>query len=180
MAKALPVPDLQPDQSFSLAAAGVIEVRSGELIESISRLTPGVAPSPDDVHGVRVCARRLRTAIEFFRPCLPGRRAKKALREVTKVADAFSVQRDLDVWIELLIKYQADVGDGQGAGVDLLITDLLGEREKERSDATGFDTTQVEAIRELLASLVEHARDRAPDSADHSGSSEETTEEGPK
>lgn len=172
MAKALSVPDLQPDQSFSLAAARVIEVRAGELFESISRLTARASPVPDDVHGVRVSARRLRTAVEFFRPCLPGRRVKKALLEVSRVADALSLQRDLDVWLETLFRYQTEVGHGKSAGVDLLITNLLGERDQAGSDSAGFGASRVEALEGLVESLVEHARDRAPESAHHSDSDE--------
>lgn len=165
MAKALPVPDLEADQSFSLAAAKVIEVRSGEFFDSASRLAATASPMPEDVHGARVSARRLRTAIEFFRPCLPGRRAKKALAEVSRLAESLSVQRDLDVWLETLFGYQKEVGHGESAGVDLLITSLLGEREQARSDSEEFVIPRLETLEGLVESLVEHTRDRAPESA---------------
>ena len=70
MAKAQPIPDLSPEDSYGEAAARVILVRAAELTEQAR----GVLDTGDieRVHDMRVATRRLRAALEVFEPCFPG------------------------------------------------------------------------------------------------------------
>ena len=78
MAKALPVPGLNPGTRFADAAAAAVEGRAREVFAHAD----GVLDTSDieRVHDMRVATRRLRAAMEVFAACFPKKEHKKVLR----------------------------------------------------------------------------------------------------
>ena len=78
MAKAREIPGLTTELPYGEVAARVLEVRSEELIDHSENVLD--MADIERVHDMRVATRRLRAAIEVFRPCFPKGEARAALR----------------------------------------------------------------------------------------------------
>ncbi len=89
MAKAKPIPDLHAEDSYAEAAAKIVEVRAGELIEHGQDVLD--TGDIERVHDMRVATRRLRAAMEIFAPCFPKSELKRTLRDVKALADALGM-----------------------------------------------------------------------------------------
>lgn len=78
-------------------------------LDALAELRPaaGVAPSPDDVHRLRVAARRSRVALRSFRRMLPSRAVAELRAELKWFARALGDVRDLDVYADNLHQYAA-------------------------------------------------------------------------
>ena len=100
MAKARPIEGLSADDPYAVAAARIVDVRAGELLDHAH----GVLDTRDieRLHDMRVASRRLRAALEIFGPCFPRKELKAALRDVKALADALGERRDRDVTIAAL------------------------------------------------------------------------------
>lgn len=154
MARAREVPGLDRETPFALAAARVVEVRTEELIEH-SRAVLDLGDI-EGVHDMRVATRRLRAALEVFRPCFPKKRFKVALREVKDLADALGGRRDLDVAIEWLESAADD------ADVGPFIEELQREQEGANDKLRPFvESGRLSGLEERLAALATAARQRA-------------------
>jgi len=125
MARPAPVA-LDPEEPFARAAARVVRVRTEELFAH----SEGVLDTDDieRVHDMRVATRRLRAALEIFRPCFPAIEFRAALRDVKSLADALGERRDPDVHIAAMEAFATAVAAPQRAGVRALL-DRLRERQ---------------------------------------------------
>ena len=162
MAKAKPISGLRAEDSFSLAAAKVVAVRTGELAEH----SRGVLDTTDieAVHRMRVTTRRLRAALEVFAPCFPAKRHRRALKDVKRLADALGERRDRDVTIASLSQFAEAVAAADRPGVNSLI-DRLREEQAEANEALAPYVADewLGALGARLADLVESAREGASD-----------------
>ncbi len=169
MAKAREIPGLSAQESYAVAAARIVEVRSAELSDHVD----GVLDTGDieRLHDMRVATRRLRAALEVFEPCFSGKRFRAALREVRGLADALGERRDLDVAIAALEDFAAAVPTADRGGVRGLINDLRSE-QRTVNQALGPQVTaeRLESLRRLLGELI---ADPAPETP------EEDAAEGP-
>ena len=157
MAKAKSIPDLSGDVPYAEAAAKIVEVRAGELIEHAQ----GVLDTGDieRVHDMRVATRRLRAALEIFEPCFPARPFRQALGEVKRLADALGERRDRDVAIASLRGFEAQVPAPDRRGVGSLIERLHGEQQEANiALAPLVEQANLRALRENLEELVGAAR----------------------
>jgi CHAD domain-containing protein len=153
MAKARDIPGIDPDVPYALAAARVVAVRSDEVVEHAR----GVLDVGDieRVHDMRVATRRLRAALEVFRPCFPQDEFKDALREVKAIADALGERRDRDVTIATLEDFGDALAIPDRPGIDSLVAKLRTEQEEANVDLAAFvDETRLESLRERLDSLI--------------------------
>jgi CHAD domain-containing protein len=116
MARALEVPGLVPDMPLREAAARTVQTRTGEVFG----FAAGVLDTGDieRVHDMRVATRRLRAALEVFRPCFPKPEFKQALRDVKELADALGARRDPDVALQFVEGVMAHLPAVARAGVD--------------------------------------------------------------
>jgi len=157
MARAREVPDLECEERFALAAARVIDVRADELIDHSARVL-----DLDDIeclHDMRVATRRLRAAMEVFRPCFPREPYRVALKEVKALADALGERRDPDVSIDALEAFSAEVGVSDRRGVAVLIEQLRSEQEVANERLQPFVTEKrLRRLRADLRKLAEAAR----------------------
>jgi CHAD domain-containing protein len=157
VAKAKPIPDLSADDAYADAAARIVEVRTGELIEHAQ----GVLDTGDieRVHDMRVATRRLRAALEIFEPCFPARSHRQALAEVKRLADALGERRDRDVAIASLHAFNDQMAAPDRRGVDSLIERLRAEQEEANvALAPLVEEANLRALREGLQELTREAR----------------------
>ena len=105
MARPREVSGLDCEGSFGLAAARVVEVRAEEVFAHAD----GVLDLEDiePLHDMRVATRRLRAAMEMFRPCFPRKRYRRAMKPLKALADALGERRDRDVAIGFLREFAA-------------------------------------------------------------------------
>lgn len=157
MAKAKPIHDLTADDAYAEAAAKIVEIRAGELIEHAE----GVLDTGDieRVHDMRVATRRLRAALEIFEPCFPPKLFGEALTEVKRLADALGERRDRDVAIASLDAFNAQMAAPDRRGVDSLIDRFRAEQgEANVGLAPLVDEANLRSLRETLDDLVMAAR----------------------
>jgi CHAD domain-containing protein len=163
MAKARRVPGLSGDEPYATAAARIVEVRAGELIDHAH----GVLDVEDiaRVHDMRVATRRLRAALEIFGTCFPRRELKAAVREVKALADALGERRDRDVAIATLEEVAQSMTATDRPGIE----SLLGRLRSEQAGANeGLARIAAEdrlaSLADRLADLVAAVR-RIPETA---------------
>jgi CHAD domain-containing protein len=157
VAKAKPIPDLSADDAYAEAAAKIVEVRAGELMEHAE----GVLDTGDieRLHDMRVATRRLRAALEFFEPCFPEKAFRESLAEVKRLADALGERRDRDVAIVSLGRFSEQMAAPDRRGVGSLVERLRGEQEEANAALTPLvDQANLRSLRESLGELVGAAR----------------------
>ena len=76
----------------SAFASALLERRARKLNKSAKRLA---AATPVQRHAVRIAAKKLRYAAEFFVPLFPGRRAHGYIRQLSRVQTALGLLNDL-------------------------------------------------------------------------------------
>lgn len=99
MAKAWPVPDVDPDASVSLNAHRILAVRLAELYS----WTP-VIPYPaaiEPLHAMRISAKRLRYTLELFADDF-GAEGQRAIDQIKEVQALLGTLHDIDVRIALI------------------------------------------------------------------------------
>ena len=153
MAKAREIPGISGDLPYAIAAARVVEIRADELVEH-SRDVLDV-DAIERVHDMRVATRRLRAALEVFKPCFPKAEHKAALREVKAIADALGERRDRDVTVAALEDFGESLAAPDRPGIDSLVASIKAEQERANQALAGFvDASRLEALRELIDGLV--------------------------
>ena len=166
MAKAREIPGLTTDLPYGEVAARVLEVRGAELIEH----SAGVLDMSDieRVHAMRVATRRLRAAIEIFRPCFPKEQGKRTLRDVKDLADALGERRDRDVAIDALEGFAAAIAAPDRPGIRSLADRFREEQAQANADLEAF--VDPERLEQILAGVHELAAGaRAAAVADEEG-----------
>ncbi len=157
MARAREVRGFDCDEEFRIAAARVIEVRAAEVMEH----SDGVLDLGDveRLHDMRVATRRLRAALEVFRPCFPRKRHRAALKSVKALADALGERRDRDVSIEFLSGFLGEVPVADRGRLEILLA-RLGEEQREANErlAPFLAERRLQGLRADLTELIEKAR----------------------
>lgn len=128
MAKARDIPGFTADLPLREAAALAVGTRADEVWEHEHRVMD--TGDIEGVHDMRVATRRLRAAMEIFRPCFPKKRHRKALREVKDLADLLGARRDPDVMIERLRAIEAGLTREDRPGIDSLCEELRADQEE--------------------------------------------------
>jgi CHAD domain-containing protein len=156
VARAREVAGFDCDETFSRAAARVIEVRAAEVFDHSSGVLD--VSEIERVHDMRVATRRLRAALEVFEPCFPRKRWRKAIKRVKALADALGERRDRDVQIELMEGLLAEMPGAERAAVAALIEELREDQLRVNDELAAFVTEK--RLRKLhcrLRELVEVA-----------------------
>lgn len=162
MAKAREIPDLSTELPYGEVAARVLEVRANELIEHSQNVLD--MSDIEGVHDMRVATRRLRAAIEVFRPCFPAHQGKQALREVKALADALGERRDRDVAIDALEAFAASMPAPDRPGIRSLVDRFGAEQTQANTDLAPFvEEARLAELREQLLTLAGAAREAVDD-----------------
>jgi CHAD domain-containing protein len=127
VAKQSEIRGLEPDDGARAAAVKIVWT----LFEDMWRLRGDVLEDKDieAVHDMRVASRRLRTAMQTFRPVFPQKRARRHERAIKSLADALGEVRDRDVLLAELRADLARLPRREQAGLRGLIDRLAHERE---------------------------------------------------
>lgn len=130
MAKASDVRGLSCDDTLAAAAGKILWTR----FEDMWALRAGVIGSLDveAIHDMRVGSRRLRTAMQTFRPCFFGKAFRRHYRRVRELADLLGEVRDRDVMIEELEATLAGLPEDGRAELCQVVDRLRTEREEHR------------------------------------------------
>jgi CHAD domain-containing protein len=156
MAKARRV-QIDPDAPFAEAASETVKVRGPELLEFLEGTLDG--SDIEQLHSMRVASRRLRAALEVYEGCFDKKPHRRLLRLVKETADALSEARDLDVQIDYLTGYRAQVPAADRTGIDSLITLLKARRAEADSHlAPALRRLDDEQFTEQVNRLVESPR----------------------
>lgn len=118
---------LSPDQPYAEAAAAIIAERSAAVFAHEDKDVLDIVDI-EGVHAMRVATRRLRAALEIFRPSLDGKRAARTLAEVKALAAALGERRDRDVQLDLLVRLQGETTGAERRAVELLARELRHEQ----------------------------------------------------
>jgi CHAD domain-containing protein len=116
----------RPEDAFVVFAHGVLRRETAQLVAS----TPQVesAPTPDEIHQLRVAARRLRVAFRLFGRMLPSAVTARFQADLRWFASSLGDVRDLDVYTENFKAYARTLPAEQRA--DLRGYELYLRRER--------------------------------------------------
>jgi CHAD domain-containing protein len=139
---------------FGLAAAMVVEARAEEVFAHSGDVLDLDEIEP--LHDMRVATRRLRAAMEVFRPCFPRKPYRRAMKPLKALADALGERRDRDVAIGFLRDFAAEAPAGDRGRLEILIAKLRDEQRQANDDLVPF--LEEERLAELRRRLGELAR----------------------
>jgi len=161
MAKALPIPGLNPGTRFADAAAAAVEVRAREVFAHAD----GVLDTSDieRVHAMRVATRRLRAAMEVFAACFPKKEHRKLLREVKALADVLGERRDPDVAIAALEGIATELNTSDRPGIEGFADEMrAGQKRGNERLAAALEQLSEAQLQERLLALAASARRTEP------------------
>ena len=157
MASAREIPGLDCDGRFDRAAPRVLSVRAEEVFAHSNGVLDVRRTEP--VHDMRVAIWRLRAAIEYFGPCLPAKRRRKALKRLKALADGLGRRRDCDVRIELLEGVRERLPEADRPLLDDELDRLRVEQARATVELAGLvERRRLERLRLRLRRLGEAAR----------------------
>ncbi len=131
MAKALPLYAVNPRESLRSNAPLMLHTRLEELYQFAPYISDPVRV--EELHNMRIAAKRLRYTMEIFQPCFPGKDFSKLYDQVKAVQEQIGEIHDRDVRGPLLKDFlDSHVGDRPEirAGLERLIQSQSAERAK--------------------------------------------------
>ena len=154
MARPREVSGLDCEGPFALAAARAVEARAEEIFAHSDGVLDLDEIEP--LHDLRVATRRLRAAMEVFRPCFPRKPYRRAMKPLKALADALGERRDRDVAIGFLRGFAAEAPAADRGRLEILIAKLRDEQRRANDDLAPF--LEEERLVELRRRLGELAR----------------------
>jgi CHAD domain-containing protein len=123
---------LRADDPWTEAGRKVLRFHLGRMLMRV----PGVVAGEDaeDVHAMRVAARRMRAAWRVFGDGFEREARRRYLRELRDIGASLGTVRDLDVLIEILVTHGQHHSGRQRAGLEPLLAAWRAEREAQRVD----------------------------------------------
>jgi CHAD domain-containing protein len=126
-------PGCNPDDAFILFAHAVLRREAAALGANEPRLAS--SPTPEEIHQLRVAARRLRVALRLFGRMLPSGDAARIGAELRWFASSLGDVRDLDVYTENFKRYVQTLPREQRDGLSGYQLYLRRERTEARHRA---------------------------------------------
>ncbi|HUP83352.1 MAG TPA: CHAD domain-containing protein [Candidatus Limnocylindria bacterium] len=126
-------PGIGADDSLAEAGRKVLRMHLLRMLaaEPGARLGEGA----QGVHKMRVATRRMRAAWRVFDGAYPAKVQKRYVAELREVAQALGAVRDLDVQLERLAAYRANLTSDEARGaLEPLVADWRGNRGAARKD----------------------------------------------
>ena len=122
------------DPRFRLAASQVLEERASQ----VAVLSKGVLDVTEigTAEDLWLATRRLRAALEVFRPCLGRAEYREGKTEARRIARAVGERRDIDVAIRAYEEIGMETAPDDAGGIELVITNLRREQAKSSSSPT--------------------------------------------
>jgi CHAD domain-containing protein len=144
--------------SFREGAARVIAVRAAEVFAHAGNVLDLGDVEP--LHDMRVATRRLRAALEMFRPCFPRKRYRRAMKPLKALADALGERRDRDVAIAFFGEIAAaELAPADRGRLEILVARLL-EEQRQANEALMplLEEERMTELRERLDRLARMSR----------------------
>jgi CHAD domain-containing protein len=126
-------PGFAPSDPFIAFAHAVLRREAGGLAASKPQAEQ---PTPDEIHQLRVAARRLRVALRLFGRMLPSKDTVRLNAELRWFAGSLGDVRDLDVYTENFKTYVQTLPPEQRGGLSGYEMYLRRERTEARQRAT--------------------------------------------
>ncbi len=131
MAKALPLYAVNPQASLLSNAPLMLHTR----LEELYQFSPYISDPArvEELHNMRIAAKRLRYTLEIFAPCFPGKEFTKLYDQVKSVQEQIGEIHDRDVRGPLLQEFVDDHAHGRPeirVGLERLIQAQHSERAK--------------------------------------------------
>jgi CHAD domain-containing protein len=125
---------------------------------ALLRKEPGtrLGEDPEELHDMRVAARRLRAALALFEDVLPVR-ASRYREELTWLAGILGTVRDLDVQLHQLDEWEGAVDPQDGRGLEALRSILERHRtEARRTLAEALDSRRRDRLVAGFSAMLRH------------------------
>jgi CHAD domain-containing protein len=125
-------PDVRPHDAWAEAGRKVLRFH---LFRMLARV-PGViaGDDPEEVHAMRVAARRMRAALRVFGDGFEQAAIRRYRDDLREIGARLGAVRDLDVLLEILAVYEDRHGERARAGLGPLRAAWLGLREARRAE----------------------------------------------
>ncbi|RPI62393.1 MAG: CHAD domain-containing protein, partial [Lysobacterales bacterium] len=127
------MPGFNPDDAFILFAHAVLRREAAALAANKPQVES--SPAPEEIHQLRVAARRLRVALRLFGRMLPSKDAARIGAELRWFASSLGDARDLDVYTENFKSYVQTLPPEQRSGLSGYQMYLRRERTEARQRA---------------------------------------------
>jgi len=145
-----------PDESFRTAAAYVLEDR----VDQISNLSKGLLDVTDTspAESMWLATRRLRAALEFFRPCFSKSGYRGGREEVRALTQTVGRRRNTDKAIETVEGVGAEMGRAEQEGILRMVDRLRREQaDANRALAQAIHGRRMQAFRVRIEDLSDVA-----------------------
>ena len=126
-------PGIRPDDAFIAFAYSVLRREAAALAAARPRVES--SPTPDEIHELRVAARRLRVALRLFGRMLPTRARARFSTDLRWFAGSLGDVRDLDVYTKNLKAYVQSLPAALRGGLSGYQMYLRRERAEARQRA---------------------------------------------
>jgi CHAD domain-containing protein len=143
------IPGFTPSDAFIVFAHAVLTRETAALAASKPQVAS--SPTPEEIHQLRVAARRLRVALRLFGRMLPSRSAARFKTDLRWLASSLGDVRDLDVYTESIKAYVQAFPPEQRGGMGGYQMYLRRERAEARARAAAAAASPRAAA--LLADL---------------------------
>jgi len=151
-----PDPESALDERFRIAASLVLEDRVDQIYSLSKGLLDVTDTAPADA--MWPTARRLRAAIELFRPCFSKSQYRGVREEVRALTQSVGRRRDMDVAIDTVAGVGAEMGHAEQEGINRLIDRLRREQsDANRVLAQSVNGRRMEAFRLRIEDLTDAA-----------------------
>lgn len=145
-----------PDHQFRLAASQVLEERATQ----IALLSKGVLDVTETsaADELWLASRRLRAALELFRPCLGKPQYREGRAEARRISRAVGVRRDTDVAIGAYEAVLAEMDPAEADGLERVVSNLRRDQAKaNRALAQVVHGRRIQAFRVRLEEIADSA-----------------------
>jgi CHAD domain-containing protein len=126
-------PGFGPDDAFIVFAHAILRREAAGLPANKPKVEH--SPTPEEIHQLRVAARRLRVALRLFQRMLSSRDVVRLLAEIRRFASSLGDVRDLDVYGESFKTYAQTVPPQLRGGLSAYELHLRRERAEARQRA---------------------------------------------
>ncbi len=130
MAKALPLYAVNPRESLRSNAPLMLHTRLEELYQFAPHISDPT--KVDELHNMRIAAKRLRYTMEIFQPCFPGKDFARVYDQVKSVQEQIGEIHDRDVRGPLLQAF-LDGHAGHRPEIRAGLERMIGTQQAERA-----------------------------------------------
>jgi len=125
-------PDVRTDDPWAEAGRKILHFHLARMLARVPGVVAG--EDPEEVHAMRVAARRMRAAWRVFGDGFEREERRRYRGELRDVGARLGAVRDLDVLLEIVVAYGKQRSARQRAGLEPLLSAWRAEREARRVD----------------------------------------------